>query len=126
MNQEQLKKISLDDTFIKKFNNDLLIQLKQWSLRYHQMANQQKTLFPDIQPNKMPFTGEFKIVPNVTLDNRSYYANKIALKFEITIKAFGNDNEIQDAFDFIEFVDNNFEKFNKIIFQIFKDDISKI
>ena len=74
----------------------------------------------------MPFTGEFKIVPNVTLDNRSYYANKIALKFEITIKAFGNDNEIQDAFDFIEFVDNNFEKFNKIIFQIFKDDISKI
>ena len=126
INQEQLKKISLDDTFIKKFNNDLLIQLKQWSLRYHQMANQQKTLFPDIQPNKMPFTGEFKIVPNVTLDNRSYYANKIALKFEITIKAFGNDNEIQDAFDFIEFVDNNFEKFNKIIFQIFKDDISKI
>lgn len=124
--QEQLRKISLDENFIKKFNNDLLIQLKQWALRYHQMANQQKTLFPDMQSNQMPFTGEFKIVPNITLDNRSYSANKIALKFEITIKAFGNDDEIQDAFDFIKFIDDNFEKFYKIIFQNFKDNISKV
>ena len=112
----------------QQFSNALIKELNMWADRVVAVEKQQPSLFPDfVHKPKRAFSGEFKIVPNISItpgntmwqhvgtQNKEKMFMNMSLEFEV----FSTDANVEDAIDFIAFLDKNYDKFVLLVQNIY-------
>ena len=108
-----------------KFKENLINQLDAWAERILQNKKKQLLLFndPGLQPQR-PFSSEFNILPNIKIFKPTY-RDYLAMQLEIEFHPLTKDNHVEDAMNFIKFLDNNYSAFVQLVQNTYKQWISQ-
>ena len=103
-----------------KFKENLINQLDAWAERILQNKKKQLLLFndPGLQPQR-PFSSEFNILPNIKIFKPTY-GDYLAMQLEIEFHPLTKDNHVEDAMNFIKFLDNNYSAFVQLVQNTYK------
>lgn len=107
----------------------VLQELNKWADRVHNFRKSQKSLFDDPEFNqeaKRPFKSEFEITPEIDILPISRWKNvgkdnPLALHMTFNIHALAGNEQMEDAIDFIKFLDQYYAKFAQIINNLYNN-----
>lgn len=106
-----------DLKFLKeRFRDALMKGIVTWADRVFEWEKRQGQLFK--YEIKRPFSGEFKIIPNIWFTLNSSTNNKMVfnMKMSLIFEPLMPDDHTEDVLNLVTFLDNNYEKFIRLIY----------
>lgn len=106
-----------------QFQSRIINLIDSYAENVTKQQTRQKLLFPNSVHVKKPYNTTFSLKPKIILktDQRDKPICDISLDFYFTHK----DEEFNEAMQFIQFLDKNFDKLTQIIQKVYKDTILK-
>ncbi len=108
LTQETLKKL-------------IMKEINAWADRVHASQQKQLGLFKDAPlEHKRPFSGEFKIRPEISFGPSASWQQlqpnqPVYMRMRLNFDTFSKDEDVNDAIDFVTFLDRNFSNFVSMI-----------
>ena len=114
-----------------QFKQALMKELNTWADKVHANEKQQPNLFqePEFQPEvKRAFNKDFKIVPEIKIMPGSMMGayggennyEKMFLKMTLDFETFSKDEDVEEAIEFVTFLDKNYSKFVQLVQSIYQ------
>jgi hypothetical protein len=107
----------------EQFERLVMKELNNWADKVFAATKQQQFLFQGLQHSR-PFSSEFKIKPEIIVNQKlkiegDQYVSRIIMNMHLSFEPFTDDEDVEDAFKFIEFLDKNYPQFVALINRIF-------
>lgn len=105
-----------------QFQEALMKELNVWADNVLAAQKQQPNLFqePEFQINhQRAFSGDFKIMPYILITPTGKGNNDVVLMMTLSFETFSNDEHVEDAINFITFLDKNYQKFVSLVHNVY-------
>lgn len=111
----------------EQFKKTLMETLSAWGDKVLASKQAQGSLFQDPEfkyKPKPPFSKEFRIMPEITLKPPQAGTDpgklqNMELSMSIAFEPFSKDEDVNDAIDFVSFLDKNYPKFVALVHQVY-------
>jgi len=111
----------------EQFKKTLMEQLTAWGDKIFAARQAQGSLFQDPEfkyKPKPPFSKEFRIKPEIRLAPQASGTDPAKLQnmemhMNLNFEPFSKDEDVNDAIDFISFLDKNYQKFVALVHQVY-------
>ena len=110
----------------EQFKKSLMAELTAWADKILAAKQSQRGLFQDPEfryTPKPPFSKEFRITPEITLKQQQAgdpaKLQNVEMHMSIAFEPFSKDEDVNDAIDFISFLDKNYKNFTTLVGSVY-------